>query len=155
MGLCHHERMADNPNAFKHWIGKALLRKLAREVDRAQSGLETRRLRALMPRLAPLELKDRVRLVRDTLREYEFVVIREVEGRLRYEARPSGQPPATFPQKTLTDTLVEFEDPAHDYPQRIGYRKVGADSVIAWIDGTTAQGARKVEFPYARATCGA
>jgi 3-methyladenine DNA glycosylase AlkC len=61
--------MADNPNAFKHWIGEALLRKLAREVDRAQSGLETRRLRALMPRLAPLELKDRVRLVRDTLRE--------------------------------------------------------------------------------------
>jgi hypothetical protein len=93
--------------------------------------------------------------VRDTLREYEFVVIREVAGKLQYEAKPSGQPAATFPQKTLTDTLVEFEDPAHDFPQRIGYRKVSADSVIAWIDGTTAQGARKVEFPYARATCGA
>jgi hypothetical protein len=93
--------------------------------------------------------------VRDTLREYEFVVIREVEGKLRYEAHPSGQPAATFPQKVLTDTLVEFEDPAHDYPQRVGYRKAGADSVIAWIDGTTPQGPRKVEFLYARAACGA
>jgi len=93
--------------------------------------------------------------VRDTLREYEFVVIREVEGKLRYEAHPSGQAAATFPQKSLNDTLVEFEDPAHDYPQRIGYRKVGTDSVIAWIDGTTPQGPRKVEFPYARAACGA
>lgn len=91
--------------------------------------------------------------VRDTLREYEFVVIREVDGKVQYEAKPSGQPAATFPQKTLTDTLVEFEDPAHDYPQRIGYRKAGADSVIAWIDGTTSQGSRRVEFPYARARC--
>lgn len=91
--------------------------------------------------------------VRDTLREYEFVLIREVDGKVQYEAKPSGQPAATFPQKTLTDTLVEFEDPAHDYPQRIGYRKAGSDSIIAWIDGTTSQGARRVEFPYARARC--
>jgi hypothetical protein len=91
--------------------------------------------------------------VRDTLREYEFVVIREVDGKVQYEAKPSGQPAATFPQRTLTDTLVEFEDPAHDYPQRVGYRRAGADSLIAWIDGTTPQGPRRVEFPYARARC--
>jgi hypothetical protein len=94
-------------------------------------------------------------VLQNALREYEFLMIREVDGKLRYEAQPSGQPAATFPQKILTDTLVEFEDPAHDFPQRIGYRKVGSDSVIAWIDGTTAQGPRKIEFPYARAECGA
>ena len=60
--------MADNPNAFKHWIGDALLQKLASELDRANPGLDTGRLRELTPRLTPLELKDRVRLVRDTLR---------------------------------------------------------------------------------------
>ena len=93
--------------------------------------------------------------VRDTVREYEFVLIREVGGKVQYEAHPSGQPPATFPQRTLTDTLVEFEDPAHDYPQLIGYRKAGSDSLVAWVDGTTPQGRVRKEFPYARATCGA
>jgi 3-methyladenine DNA glycosylase AlkC len=61
--------VADNPNAFKHWIGPALLDRLAAEIDRVRPGLDTRSLRAIAPRLSPLELKDRVRLVRDTLHE--------------------------------------------------------------------------------------
>jgi 3-methyladenine DNA glycosylase AlkC len=61
--------MEDNPGAFKHWINAALLERLAHELERAQPGLDTRTLRGLAPRLSPLELKDRVRLVRDTLRE--------------------------------------------------------------------------------------
>ena len=89
----------------------------------------------------------------DSLVEYEFVLIRETAGRVVYEAHPSGQAPNTFPAKTITDSLVEFEDPAHDYPQRVGYRKAGADSLIAWIDGTTPRGPRRVEFPYARVSC--
>ena len=91
--------------------------------------------------------------VRDTLREYEFVLIREVDGKLQYEAKPSGQPAATFPQKTVSDTLVEFEDLAHDFPQRIAYRRVGADSLIAWIDGIKPQGRFRIETPYTRARC--
>jgi 3-methyladenine DNA glycosylase AlkC len=67
--LCEDHEVADNPNAFKHWIGEALLQKLASELDRAHPGLDTGRLRELTPRLTPLELKDRVRLVRDTLRD--------------------------------------------------------------------------------------
>lgn len=89
----------------------------------------------------------------DSLVEYEFVLIREQGGKVVYEAHPSGQAMNVFPAKTLTDTLVEFEDPAHDYPQRVGYRKAGADSLIAWIDGNTARGPRRVEFPYARISC--
>jgi 3-methyladenine DNA glycosylase AlkC len=61
--------VADNPNAFKHWIGPALLDRLATEIDRVKPGLDTGALRAIAPRLVPLELKDRVRLVRDTLRD--------------------------------------------------------------------------------------
>lgn len=89
----------------------------------------------------------------DSLVEYEFVVIRETAGRIRYEAHPSGQAPNTFSAKTVTDTLVEFEDLTHDFPQRVGYRKVGSDSLIAWVDGTTPRGARHVEFPYGRVRC--
>ena len=61
--------MADNPNAFKHWIGPALLETLSRELKRVSPRLETAPLTRLEARLRPLELKDRVRLVRDTLYE--------------------------------------------------------------------------------------
>ena len=61
--------MADNPNAFKHWIGPALLDKLAGELRRVSPALDTSSLTLLERRLQPLELKDRVRLVRDTLHE--------------------------------------------------------------------------------------
>jgi uncharacterized protein DUF6265 len=89
----------------------------------------------------------------DSLVESEYVIIREVAGRAVYEAHPSGQAPNIFPVKTISDTLVEFEDPTHDYPQRVGYRRAGTDSLIAWIDGTTPRGPRHVDFPYVRIRC--
>jgi 3-methyladenine DNA glycosylase AlkC len=61
--------MADNPNAFKHWIGRPLLVKLAAAIGRAHPQTSTGTLRRLAPRLEPLELKDRVRLVRDALHD--------------------------------------------------------------------------------------
>lgn len=61
--------MAENPNAFKLWIGRPLLAKLAAALNRAHPETNTRALQRLAPRLEPLELKDRVRLVRDTFRE--------------------------------------------------------------------------------------
>jgi hypothetical protein len=54
----------------------------------------------------------------------------------------------------ISDTMVVFENPAHDFPQRVGYQRRGADSLVAWIEGTMQGQARKIEFPYARATCG-
>jgi hypothetical protein len=89
----------------------------------------------------------------DSLVEYELVLLRAKEGRLVYEAHPSGQPSAVFPAREVTDSSVLFENPAHDYPQRVGYRKLGADSLLAWIDGTVGGTARRVDFPYARTRC--
>lgn len=89
----------------------------------------------------------------DSLVGYEFVLIREIAGRIVYEAHPSGQASNLFPLKAITDTLVEFEDLAHDFPQRVGYRRAGADSLIAWIEGTTPRGPRHIDFPYARVAC--
>jgi hypothetical protein len=88
-----------------------------------------------------------------TLREYELVVIRTVASGLVYEAHPSGQKSATFPVRAQTDASIVFEDPAHDFPQRIGYRRDGADAITAWIEGTTNGRSRRVEFPYRRARC--
>ena len=88
----------------------------------------------------------------DTLVEYESVVLREQAGRLVYEAHPSGQPSAVFTSQTVTDSEVVFENPAHDYPQRVGYTRNG-DALLGWIDGTANGKARRVEFPYHRVAC--
>lgn len=89
----------------------------------------------------------------DTLRETEHIILRERAGRLAYEAHPSGQDSTTFTSITVTDTMVVFENPAHDFPQRVGYARRGADSLIAWIEGSMQGRQRKIEFPYARVSC--
>jgi hypothetical protein len=88
----------------------------------------------------------------DSLVEYELVVLRQRGDSLVYQAHPSGQPAAAFtaPPASISDTMVVFENAAHDYPQRIGYRKIGADSLLAWIDGTTRGRPRRVDYPFAR-----
>ena len=48
---------------------------------------------------------------------------------------------------------VVFENKEHDFPQRVGYRRLGADSVLAWIDGTSNGKAQRFEFPYRRVPC--
>ncbi len=90
---------------------------------------------------------------RKGLVEYELTLIREQGGKLVYEAHPSGQPVAVFTAVTVTGDSAVFTAPEHDYPQIVGYRRVGADSVIAWIDGTSRGKQRRVDFPYRRVAC--
>jgi len=85
--------------------------------------------------------------------EYELVLIKEQEGRLTYEAHPSGQPSATFTAATTSDTSVVFENPQHDFPQRVGYRRSGADGLDAWIEGQANGKSRRVDFSYQRVRC--
>lgn len=93
------------------------------------------------------------RTVRDgRLREYEFILIREQEGRLVYRAHPSGQAAAEFVASTAAGTAVVFENPQHDFPQRIGYERRG-DDLLAWIEGVRNGQPRRIEFPYRRVSC--
>ncbi len=87
------------------------------------------------------------------LGDYELTLIKEDAGRLLFEAHPKGQPPATFAARVATADSVVFEAPEHDFPQRVGYRRVGADSVLAWVEGTMNGKLRRIEFPYARVSC--
>jgi hypothetical protein len=89
----------------------------------------------------------------DSVVDYEHVLIRDVAGRLQYEAHPAGQAPNIFTVKSVSDTLVIFEDPAHDFPQQVGYQKAGADSLIAFIAGTRNGEMRTIPFPYRRVRC--
>lgn len=83
---------------------------------------------------------------------YEFIVLREEGERLAYVAHPSGQPPATFLSTSVSSSELIFENPAHDFPQQIGYRLDG-DALTAWIRGTQKGRDRRVEFPYRRTRC--
>jgi hypothetical protein len=82
--------------------------------------------------------------------EYEFIRIAVVDGALAYVARPSGQAEAVFPLKSIADGVVVFENLAHDFPQRIIYRRTAAAGVTARIEGTVKGEARGRDFPYRR-----
>ena len=87
--------------------------------------------------------------------EYEFIQIREIEpGKLAYIAQPGGRPPTTFPLLKSSDTEFVFENPAHDFPQRVIYRRDG-ERLLARIEGTIKGKARGIDFPMKRASCDA
>jgi hypothetical protein len=89
----------------------------------------------------------------DSLIEFEHLQIVERSGRLIYHAEPSGQKPADFVTATVSDTLVVFENPEHDFPKRIIYRRRGSDALVARIEGTRNGHTRGIDFPYARVSC--
>ncbi len=90
---------------------------------------------------------------RDTLIEYEFTRIYAAGDTLVYEANPSRQARTEFRALPPFDRAIVFSNPAHDYPQRVGYRPVGRDSLRAWIEGTRDGQTRRVDYPYARVRC--
>src|SRR5262249_16802596 len=84
--------------------------------------------------------------------ETEYLQISIEKGRLTYTAR-IGTPGVTpFPVKSITDSEVVFENPEHDFPQRILYRKT-PDGVFARIEGTSKGKERHVDFPYRKVSC--
>ncbi len=87
------------------------------------------------------------------LREFEFVFLGPVDGRLSFVAKPSGQTGATFPVVAFSDSAVVFAQAAHDFPQRITYQRRGADSLLAFIEGPTEGGALRIDFLYGRVPC--
>jgi uncharacterized protein DUF6265 len=88
----------------------------------------------------------------DKLIEFETVIIREQDGRLAYEAHPSGQASAVFLSQRIGDREVVFENQQHDFPQRVGYKRDG-EKLLAWIEGTRNGQTRRIEFPYHRVAC--
>jgi hypothetical protein len=89
----------------------------------------------------------------DTLRNYEMLLLRSASGRLQYIAHLPGQAPTVFTATALDDTSVKFENPKHDFPQEIVYRRVGADSVVAVTAGPANGQRREIAFPFKRVSC--
>jgi uncharacterized protein DUF6265 len=92
-------------------------------------------------------------VVGDSLREYEQVALFERGGRLVYAATPARQAAAEFESTAVSDSAVTFANPAHDFPQRIIYRRRGADSLLARVEGMRRGRLRGSDFPYRRVPC--
>ena len=84
--------------------------------------------------------------------DFEFMQIREEKGRLVFIAKPSGQPEAAFPAVKTGPREAIFENPSHDFPQRVMYRLDG-ESLIGRIEGTQNGKVRSVDFPMRRTPC--
>jgi uncharacterized protein DUF6265 len=94
------------------------------------------------------------RTVRDgKLIQFESIILRVEKGKLAYEAHPSGQPTATFLSTKISDKSILFENPQHDFPQKIGYELKDSSSLLAWIEGPVDGKPRRQEFPYRRVVC--
>jgi hypothetical protein len=66
---------------------------------------------------------------------FEFMRIAAGEdGRLAFHASPGGAPASAFPLVSSGKREAVFENPAHDYPARIVYRREG-DVLSAAISG--------------------
>ncbi len=70
----------------------------------------------------------------------ETIRLLQINGKYYYEATTAGQndqQPVKFELVSYSLDRWVFENPAHDYPQRIVYAFVGSDSLVASISAIT------------------
>ncbi len=86
--------------------------------------------------------------------QFEFMQIRaNADGRLSFVAQPQGKPPTEFGLLRQSESEVVFEDPAHDFPQRVLYRLAAPDRLLARIEGQLNGQERGFDFPMQRMAC--
>lgn len=91
-------------------------------------------------------------LTRANRTSYEFLRIApNAQGGLSYYSMPNGRsPPTEFAMVTHEGQRAVFENPAHDFPQRILYRRAG-DVLTARIEGVMDGRAEGMDWTFRRA----
>jgi hypothetical protein len=88
--------------------------------------------------------------------EFEFMQLRYLADRtLAFVAQPSGQSTTVFPLLRISDTEATFENPQHDFPQRVVYARDGETKLLARVEGMRRGALRVIEFPLIRVSCDA
>ena len=83
-----------------------------------------------------------------TLRHFEQMRIETAkDGTVAFVAMPGGGAAVRFPLVRQSADEIVFENRAHDYPQRVSYRRVGATIVAATA---LADGSREMTWLYRR-----
>lgn len=95
------------------------------------------------------------RNVRDgKMGSYEYLRIVQNDTGIHYIAKPSQSPSETsFKMVELRPNEVIFENPGHDFPQRVIYKLANNDNLAARIEGTMNGQKRGMDFPYKRVKC--
>jgi len=83
---------------------------------------------------------------------FEFMQIRETNGTLTYMPQPEGGTRVDFPLKDSFAGKMTFENPEHDFPQRVSYEPQGR-LLLAAIEGTYKGKAERQEFLMRRVRC--
>ncbi len=84
---------------------------------------------------------------------FEFLRIDARGDEIVYTPRLSnGQKEVAFRLVRLAQNEAIFENPAHDFPQRIVYRREG-NKLHAAVEGKQNGRERREEFPYSRVSC--
>jgi hypothetical protein len=83
---------------------------------------------------------------------FEFLRIAPNEaGAIVYFAMPGGRaPPTEFPLVSNADQRAVFENPAHDFPQRVIYERDG-ETMVARIEGMIDGAEQGMEWRFTRA----
>jgi hypothetical protein len=85
---------------------------------------------------------------------HEFLRIEEREGGLVYIAKPSQNKEETvFKLASSSKGEVIFENPTHDFPQRIIYKQSSADELHARVEGERDGQTRGFDIPKKRVKC--
>jgi hypothetical protein len=91
-------------------------------------------------------------LNKDTLFR-ERITIALKKGKLIYTPAVSGQNgnlPVPFVLTQAESSVYSFENPSHDFPQRIVYSHPHPDSLIAWIEGKLDGKMKRVDFRFGK-----
>jgi hypothetical protein len=93
----------------------------------------------------------------DRTQDYEFIRLEPRADGVHYVAAPAGQREAAFRLATRTmdgpDTIWTFANPAHDFPQRIVYRRGGEGWLYVHVEGKLKGEERQVIYPLRRIDC--
>jgi hypothetical protein len=84
----------------------------------------------------------------------EHIQIREQNGQMAYiVALGMAAKPVVFKLIKSSDGEAIFENPTHDFPQRIIYRRESSDALFARIEGQEKGVNKAIDFRYKRSKC--
>lgn len=81
----------------------------------------------------------------DKLEWWEQTRIKVADGKLRFCALPKGQAGACFAATKVEANEIVFENPGHDFPNKVAYRREGSD-LLAEISGTSSTNLQRWRF---------
>lgn len=85
---------------------------------------------------------------------FEFLRIAEDGETVSYFASPSGRPPVAFQLVESGERRVVFENPDHDFPQRLVYWREGKNRLRARAESFTGDEKHGIDFAWDRVKSG-